>query len=59
MKRKNPAPASALRPLLLAAAAFLVLRLTEKKRRSTGKYAPKVVHIERLCEKAQQNHTNE
>ena len=41
--------------LLLAAGAFLALRLTEKKRKSSGKYAPKVVHVERLCEKAQQN----
>ena len=45
--------------LMLAGGAFLTLRLTEKKRRTSGKYAPKVVHIERLCEKAQQNHTNE
>ena len=41
--------------LLLAATAFLALRLTEKKRKTSGKYAPKVVHVERLCEKARQN----
>ena len=45
--------------LLLAGGAFLVLRLTEKKRRSSGKYAPKVVHIERPCPIARQNDTNE
>ena len=41
--------------LLLAATAFLALRLTEKKRKTSGKYAPKVVHVERLCEKVRQN----
>ena len=39
--------------LFLAAGAFLALRLTERKRRSSGRYAPKVVKLERLCEKMQ------
>ena len=36
--------------LLLAAGAFLALHLTERRRRSSGRYAPKVVRIERLCQ---------
>ena len=36
--------------LLLAAGAFLALHLTERRRRSCGRYAPKVVQIERLCQ---------
>ena len=36
--------------LLLAAGAFLALHLTERRRRSSGRYAPKVVQIERLCQ---------
>lgn len=39
---------------LLAGGAFLVLHLTERKRRASGRYAPKVVKLERLCQKAQQ-----
>lgn len=38
---------------LLAAGAFLILHLTEHKRRQSGRYAPKVVQIERLCQTAQ------
>ena len=38
--------------LLLAGGAFLLLRLTERRRRSSGRYAPKVVRLEKLCEKA-------
>lgn len=45
--------------LLLAGGAFLALRLTEKKRCTSGKYAPKVVHVECLCQRPQQNDTNE
>ena len=36
--------------LLLAAGAFLALHLSERRRRSSGRYAPKVVQIERLCQ---------
>lgn len=41
--------------VLLSGACLLALRLTERRRRESGRYAPKVVKLERLCMKAQQN----
>lgn len=35
--------------VLLAGLAFLVIRLTEPRRRREGTYTPEVVHIEKLC----------
>lgn len=40
--------------VLLAGGCFLALHLTEKKRKASGRYAPKVVKLERLCQKAQE-----
>lgn len=38
--------------LVLAGGGYLVIHLTEKKRKASAKYAPKVVHLERMCQKS-------
>lgn len=45
--------------VLLAGVGYLVIHLTEKKRKASAKYAPKVVHVERLCQRTCQNSTEE
>lgn len=40
---------------LLAGGSFLIIHLTEKNRRKSGRYAPKVTEIERLCQRTQPN----